>query len=284
MKKKYKFYTLVLFFFVINLNAQFLHLRAGQESKDPVTIIFENGAEKNGFIKNNEPKNKVLRAISFNSNSSAFSNPELSIDYILFKESEVPVDYAKIDVSTIKHVIFSNTNSLVYDKFFLYDINEKTLEIDYSNPKQIFFQANNLKGFKRYIIFTRMTERGKTVMYTPYYYIKSPTKNELVAVNPWSMVSYNRVVNYFKFLGSDCKPFLDYLTRSEDRNSVEFKEFKRIRKAFKSSFNKEIKKTFKDNKKKKIDNEYLYQEKGIRDYEFLFDYMYQKYLDYNCKS
>lgn len=284
MKNLYRLLPLILFFFVFSTNAQFLHLRAGQESKDPVTIIFEDGSEKYGFIKNNEPKNKFLRAISFNSNSSAFSNPELGIDYILFKASEDAVDYSNIDVSTIKHVIFSRNNSLIYDRHVLYDINEKTLEIDYSNPKQIFFQANNLNGFKRYIIFVRMTDRGKTVMYSPYYYIKSPNKNEVVALSSWSLISYNRVVNYFKFLGSDCQPFLDYLARSEDKNSDEFKKFKKIRKEHRRTFNKEIKKTFKKNKKNKIDNEYIYQEKSTREFEFLFDYMYQKYLDFNCKS
>ena len=57
MKNLYKLLPLILFFFVFSVNAQFLHLRAGQESKDPVTIIFEDGSEKNGFIKKARTRN-----------------------------------------------------------------------------------------------------------------------------------------------------------------------------------------------------------------------------------
>ncbi|WP_177761276.1 hypothetical protein [Flavobacterium sp. I3-2] len=277
---------MVLFFLAFNANAQFIHLNSNEESENPVTIVFEDGSVKDGFVKNNKPKNKILRAVAMGSNSNAFSNPELIVDNILFKPSENETEYKEIDVMTISQVIFKNVENgfIIYDRTTMYDINAKTLKIDYDNPKKMFFQSNNLTGFKRYRIFMRATERGKTVMYTPYYFIKSPNKNEVVSINPWSMIIHNRVVNYFKYMGSDCQAFLDYLTLLEDKSSIEFKEFKKAKKEYKAAFKKMIKEEAKENKKNKISNQYLVQENSARYYEGIFEYMYQKYLEFNCKK
>ena len=279
---------LILFFicYFQNLSAQFIHLNSNEESENPVTVIFENGTIKNGYVKNNKPKNKVLRAIALGSNSNSFSNPELIVDNILFKQSESDLEYKEIDVMQISQIIFKNVQEgfISYDRTIMFDINARTLKVDYDNPKKMFFQTNSLPGFKRYRIFVRGTERGRTVMYTPYYFIKSPNKNEVVSINPWSMIIHNRVVNYFKYIGSDCPAFIDYLTRLEDKNSIEFKEFKNAKKEYKAAFKKEIKANVKENKKNKISNEYLKQENSARYYEGIFEFMFNKYQNLQCRS
>jgi len=295
MKKIY----FIFLFFAFNVNAQFIHLNVNQKSDDPVRIVFEDGSVKNGYAKNNKAKNNVVRALAFGNNSNAFNTPELAIDNILFKESKNEDKYQEIDVMSISQVIFNTDEKgyLVYDRSVMYDINAKTLEVDFSNPKKMFFQANNLPGFKRYRIFVKMTLNRKTsYFYTPYYYLKSPTKNEVIYVNPWSMIIHDRVVNYFKFVGSDCDSFISFLDKIVDKKSDEYLAFKKAKKDLKKA-NKEAanlkKKHNKENKKSKnpVKNvkltpqelENITQLASADSYEFLFNYYYQKYLDCGCE-
>lgn len=279
--------TIILLFLVFSANAQFIHLNVDEESKDPVTIIFEDGIIHKGFIKNNKPKNTVLRvlAVGFGSNGNAMSNPDLVVNSVLFKETESDEDYKEIDVMKIKQVVFHNQDNLTYDRTVMYDINAKTLKVDYSNPKKMFFIANDLSGFKRYRIFVKTSQgNSKSGIYTPYYYAKHPTKNEVVYMNPWSMVIYSNVINYFKFIGQDCPSFVDYLEKLKDEKSQEYKDFKKIKKEFKAQVKKTTKEEAKDNKKNKISNNYLKQEKSARYYEMYFNLLYQKYISLGCES
>lgn len=289
---------LSLFLLTINANAQFIHLDTNEESEDDVSILFEDGSIKNGFVKNNRAKNKVLRALAFSSNSNALNTPELTVDFILFKGSKDDDVYQEVDVMTISQIIFKNQvkGYLVYDRTTMYDINAKTLNIDFSNPKRMFFLTNDLKGFKRYRIFVKSTQQGSVLMYTPYYYIKHPSKNEVVYVNPCSMVIHERIVNYFKYVGSDCEAFVSYLDKIADKKSEEYSVFKQAQKDLKKSNKlaaKMKKAEYKRNKKLNIPNDfesytseefdYLMQVSSAKRYEYLFNYFYQKYLDCGCE-
>lgn len=292
----------ILIFFILfltnSVNAQFIHLDSNEKSDDDVSIVFEDGSIKNGFVTNNRAKNKALRALAFTTNSNALNTPELDVDFILFKESKESEKYQEIDVKRVSQVIFKNPENgfLAYDRTTMYDINAKTLEVDYSNPKQMFFQANDLPGFKRYRIFVGTAQRGSILMYTPYYYLKHPSKNEVIYVNPWSMVIHNRIVNYFKYVGSNCSAFIAYLDKVADKKSDEYKALKQTKKDLKREAKEKSKlkrKEYKENKKAKISNEYekmtLEEFENLRKigsanpYEFLYNYYYQKYLDCGCE-
>lgn len=293
MKKLLLSFLLLAF----NVNAQFIHLGTNEKSEDDVSIVFEDGSIKNGFVKNNRAKNKALRALAFSSNSNALNTPELAVDFILFKESKEAENYQEIDVMRVSQVIFKNPEKgfLAYDRTTMYDINAKTLEVDYSNPKKMFFQSNDLPGFKRYRIFVSSSQRGSILMYTPFYYLKHPNKNEVVYVNPWSMVIHNRIVNYFKYVGSNCPAFIAYLDKVADKKSEEYKALEQTKKDLKKEAKELLKlrkKEYKENKKAKIPNddkvmtleefEQIRKIGSAKPYEFLYQYFYQKYLDCGC--
>ena len=174
----------------------------------------------------------------------------------------------------------------------MYDINAKTLNVDYDNPKKMFFQSNNLEGFKHYRIFVETSQNGQTVMMTPYYFLTHPSKNEVIYVNPWSMVIHNRVINYFKFTGSNCEKFLNYLDKVADKSSKEYATFKQDKKDNNKANKAESKlrkAEAKRNKKIKVSyEERMERMERIRNhsaqpYEFYFNYFYQKYLDCSCE-
>lgn len=278
------FYVIMLFIGIqLSCNAQFLHLNVGQESKDPVTVVFENGNSSQGFVKNNPSTNIFLRALSALSNSNSFSNPELQIDFILFK-SKLDEEYTQLPIETISKVIFHADEDYIYDRTLTFDVNSKTLEIDRNHPRHIFFQANDLIGIPRYRIFVKTSHNasGQSGIYHSFYYIKHLHKNESYYISPWSLLYHSRKINYFRIIGINCPEFISYLDKLDNKKSSEYKAFDSADKQYKKDLKAYLKKATDKKNENRMTEDEAKQLLSSRYYEFLFEYMNEKYKTFGC--
>lgn len=229
MKNLYKLLPLILFFYVINVNAQFYLMGASKEDHNvPAQLIYDDGTTEELFIENKHTYSEPRYYLNFN-------NPPLLIKVSPTKKG----DFTKKSVSNIKQINIKRKD--YYLDFRLLKVYEldKNLEVDDSKFVYAFQTPLDLPTLDGYNVIDEYEDKLFFEMYGYHFMIKKlgpgipinflKNKNSDKSVFNYSSnpLKYEkRILQSFLLIGNDNPNFVTHVKKILDKSKVEKKDYK----------------------------------------------------------